>query len=195
MGPISVTAEAGFDILRRIASGSLEIHGILLRDSDGKKFRYILRGVEDLSRAGARVTDLPPLDPLRSAMNLTQILQIVSVAQNAAVAASLRRIEAVLAEMERRLDGIDRRLQSVETKQILILDTMRAAPVSRLKAAKTAAIIALSHGDRTALIAAGKDAQQASHDLLEQAKHLVPRAGYFDANTLKRQAAFRSWST
>ena len=24
---------------------------------------------------------------------------------------------------------------------------------------------------------------------------LVPRAGYFDANTLKRQAAFRSWST
>ena len=24
---------------------------------------------------------------------------------------------------------------------------------------------------------------------------VVPRAGYFDANTLKRQAAFRSWST
>jgi hypothetical protein len=60
MGPISVTADAGLDIIRRLASGELEVHGILLRDAAGKKFRYIPRGFEDLSRETVRLGDLPP---------------------------------------------------------------------------------------------------------------------------------------
>jgi hypothetical protein len=173
MGPISVTAEAGLDILRKLASGELEVHGILLRDAAGKKFRYILRGFEDLPNDMARLGDLPPLEPLRSAMSMTQLLQVVSVAQNAAIAASLRRIEARLTAIEDRLTDIQGRLTRLQTAQRLTLDALRTQPVSRLKAAKAAAVVALQHKDRTALIAAGKDAQQAFHDLLEQARHLV----------------------
>jgi len=173
MGPISITAEAGLDILRKLASGELEIHGILIRDTDGKKFRYILRGLENLPRDAARLNELPPLEPLRVALNATQILQAITVAQNAAVAASLRRIEAKLDAIETRLSGIEVRIGRIEAKQTLVLEALRTAPVSRLKAAKTAAVVALQHGDKTAKIAAGKDAQQAAHDLLEQARHLV----------------------
>jgi len=173
MGPISVTAEAGLDIIRKLASGELEVHGILLRDSEGKKFRYILRGFEDLPKDVARLGDLPPLEPLRAALNVTQLLQVVSIAQNAAMAASLRRIEARLTAIEDRLSDIQGRLTRIQTTQTLTLGAIRTQPVSRLKAAKAAAVVALQHRDRTALIAAGKDAQQAFHDLLEQARHLV----------------------
>lgn len=173
MGPISIIAEAGLDILRRIASGELEVHGILLRDAASKKFRYILRGFEGLPRDKGRLNDLPPFEPLQAAVNLTQLLQVVAVAQNAAVAASLRRIEAKLAAIDERLDGIERRLQGVQTKQTLLLKAMHTAPIGRLKAAKTAAMVALPLRDRTALISAGRECQQASHDLLEQATHMV----------------------
>ncbi len=173
MGPISVTAEAGLHIIGKLAAGELEVHGILLRDTAGKKFRYILRGFEDLPKDPARLGNLPPLEPLRAAMNVTQLLQVVSIAQNAAIAASLRRIEARLNAIEDRLSDIQGRLTRMQTAQTLTLDALRTQPVSRLKAAKTAAVVALQHRDRTALIAAGKDAQQAFHDLLEQARHLV----------------------
>lgn len=173
MGPISVTAEAGLDIIRKLASGELEVHGILLRDSAGKKFRYILRGFEDLPKDAARLGDLPPIEPLRAAMSVTQLLQVVSIAQNAAIAATLRRIEARLDAIEGRLSDIQGRLTRMQTTQTLTLDALRTQPVARLKAAKAAAVVALQHRDRTALIAAGKDAQQAFHDLLEQARHLV----------------------
>ena len=135
--------------------------------------RYVLRGFEDLPLEAGGLGDLPPLELLHAAMNATQILQTITIAQNAAIAVSLRRIEAHLDSIERRLGGIETRLKRVETKQSLVLEALRTAPVSRLKAAKTAAVVALQHGDRTAMIAAGKDAQQASHDLLDQARHLV----------------------
>ena len=173
MGPISVTAEAGLDIVRKLASRELEVHGILLRDTDGKKFRYILRGFEDLPKDAARLGDLPPLEPLRAAIGVTQLLQIVSVAQNAAVAASLHRIETRLVAIEERLADIQGRLTRMQTTQTLTLDALRTQPASRLKAAKAAAVVALQHRDRTALIAAGQHAQQAFNDLLEQARHLV----------------------
>jgi predicted metal-binding protein len=173
MGPISITANAGLEIIRKLASGELEVHGILLRDTEGKKFRYILRGFEDLPKDIARLGELPPLEPLRAAVNMTQLLQVISIAQNAAIAASLRRIEARITAIEDRLSDIQGRLTRMQTTQMLTLDAIRAQPVSRLKAAKTAAVVALQLRDRTALIGAGKDAQQAFHDLLEQARHLV----------------------
>lgn len=173
MGPIFVTAEAGLEILQKLASGELEIHGILLRDSNGKKFRYILRGFEDLPNDMARLSNLPPLEPLRAAINATQMLQVVAIAQNAAMAASLRRIEGRLAAIETRLSGIEDRLTRIQTGQTLALDALRSQPVARLKGAKAAAVVALQHQDRTALIGAGKDAQQAFHDLLELARHVA----------------------
>ena len=60
MGPISVTADAGLNILQQLAAGELEVHGILLREAGSKKFRYILRGFENLSREMERIGDLPP---------------------------------------------------------------------------------------------------------------------------------------
>lgn len=173
MGPISVTAEAGLEIIRKLASGELEVHGILLRDTAGKKFRYILRGFENLPKDAAQLGDLPPLEPLRAALNVTQLLQVVAVAQNAAITATLRRIEARLAAIEDRLSDIEGRLTRMQTTQTLTLAALRTQPVSRRKAAKAAAIVAWQRGDQTALIGAGKDAQQAFHDLLEQARHLV----------------------
>jgi hypothetical protein len=173
MEPISVTADAGLDIIRRLATGELEVHGILLRDTARKKFRYILRGLEDLPADPAPLDSLPPLDPLRSALNASQLLQAVTVAQNAAMAASLRRIEAFLARIGQRLDGIEARLTRIETRQTLLLDATRSAPASRLAAAKTAAVVALKAGDQTALIGAGQSAEQAARDLLVQARHLV----------------------
>jgi predicted metal-binding protein len=171
MVPISIKCEAGLEILRRLQSGELEVHGILLRDAVGKKFRYILRGFEDFD--AARLAELPPFEPLRTAMNLTQLLQIVAIAQSAAIAASLRRVEARLHAIEERISDMQGRLSRMQTAQTLTLDALRTQPVSRLKAANAAAVIALQHRDRTALIAAGKDAQQAFHDLLEQARHLI----------------------
>ena len=114
MSLISVMAEAGLDIVRRITAGELEVHGIILRDANTKKFRYILRGFEDLPADVPSLGDLPPLEPLRAALNLTQILQIVSVAQNVAIAASLRRVEARLTAIEDRLSNIESRLKRVE---------------------------------------------------------------------------------
>jgi hypothetical protein len=101
------------------------------------------------------------------------VTQVITIAQKAAITASLRRIEQRLVSIERRLGGIETRLKRIETKQNLVLEALRAAPISRLKAAKSAAVVALQHGDKTALINASQNAQQAFHDLLEQAWHLV----------------------
>ena len=173
MVPISVTAQAGAEIVRRIASGELEIHGILLRDTMGKKFRYIIRGLEDLPSDAANIPDLPSLGPLQSALNATQLLQAISVAQNAAMAASLRRIEVALDRITRQLTGIEGRLTTIATRQTLLLEATRSAPASRLAAAKTAAVVAFQAGDRTALISAGQNAEQAARDLLAQVTHLA----------------------
>lgn len=173
MIPISVTAQAGAEIVRRIMSGELEIHGILLRDTMGKKFRYIIRGLEDLPSDAPNIPDLPSLDPLQSALNATQLLQAISVAQNAAIAASLRRIEAALDRITRQLAGIEGRLATIATRQTLLLEATRSAPASRLAAAKTAAVVAYQADDRTALISAGQNAEQAARDLLAQVRHLA----------------------
>lgn len=173
MGPISIIAEAGLDIIRRLAAGELEVHGILLRDTAGKKFRYILRGLESLPGDPAKIVSLPPLEPLRSALNATQLLQVVTVAQNAAMAASLRRIEASLARISQQLDGIEVRLIRIDTRQQLILEAVRSGAASRLMAAKTAAVVAYQSRERTALISAGQNAEHAAREILAQAKHLV----------------------
>jgi hypothetical protein len=173
MGVISISAEAGLGILRRLASGELEAHGILLRDTEGKKFRYILRGFEELPLDPARLPNLPDLGPLQSAMTVQQVLGVVTVAQNAAVAASLRRIEAWLATMERRLEGVERRLERVDSKLDLVLAAVRDSPVARLEAARNQAKNALRYDDRTSLIAAARSAEQAARDLISQALHLL----------------------
>lgn len=173
MATVSLAAEAGRDILRRIARGELDISGIVVRDAASKKIRYVLRGLENLPRDAGRLSNLSALEPLRAAMSVQQVLQLVTIAQNAAMATSLKRIEARLDAVERRLDGIEQRLERLEIKADLVLAAMRESPGSRLKAANGAAVNALRHDDRGALIEAAKDAETAARDLLAQARHLV----------------------
>ena len=173
MDSISLSAKAANEIIQRISSGELEVHGIILRDTLGKKFRYILKGLQNLPADSAQLNGLSPLEPLRMAMGATQLLQAVTIAQNAAMAASLRRIESRLEKMDVRLGDIERRLSKIQTKQILVLEVLRSLPISRLKAAKVAAQTALQHQNLAALITSGGNAQQAAYDLMEQSWHLV----------------------
>ena len=168
---ILIAADAAQSILARIASGELEVVGILLRRTKDKTFSHILRGAEQLGSEA--VSETSPLAPLRGAMSMQQVLGLVAVAQNAAAAASLKRIEAKLEEIEQRLIGIEARLGNIEGTMSLILAANRDAPTSRLRAAKGAAINARRSNDRTALIMAAKDAEQAGRDLLSQAVQLI----------------------
>ena len=172
MSIISLTAEAAADILLRITGGSLKLDGIVLRDTEGK-IRYILRGFESLPKDASQLSVLPALRPLRAAMTLQHIVQVVSIAQNAAVAASLHRIEGRLKNIEQHLNDILSRLTNVQIKATLILAAITNSPTNRLKGAKTAARIALKNRDCTALTGAAQAAEHAARDILDQARNLV----------------------
>jgi hypothetical protein len=102
MSLISLVAEAASDILRQIGDGTLKIDGIVLRDAKGK-IRYILRGFENLPNDSLRLADHPSLQPLRAVLQLQPILQLVMIAQNAATAASLHRIDDRLSDIDLRI--------------------------------------------------------------------------------------------
>lgn len=173
MAAIAVTAEAGLDIARRLATGELEVAGIQVRDTATKQIRYILEGLENFPSDSAKLDELPGLEPLRAALVATQLLQVMTAAQNAAMAASLHRIERSLERIGRRLEGMEGRLAHIQTQQTLVLAALKDSGVNRLKVAKTAAMVALQHDYRTALQAAGRDADRAARDLLAQSRRLV----------------------
>lgn len=173
MSFISLTAAAGLDICRRIASGEFEVAGIQVREAGSKKIRYILPGFENLPADRAFLDGLPPLGPLRQAIGITQLLNVVVIAQNAATALSLKRIERDLAEIKRSLDGIVDRLRRLGAKVDLIVEGMRSSPLNRLESAVTAAVTAHRHGERSALIGAMGEADRAARDIRSQAQHLV----------------------
>ena len=172
MGIINVTAAAGADSIRRVVSGELEISGIILHDSDGKKFRYILRGLEHVAEQ-VQNGDSSPLEPLRAIMSVTQIINPVGIAQNAALAATLKRVEGKLHIVDRQLTDVINRLSHLEAKAELLLHGMRSAPLTRLRAAHDHATQAYRLGDQTALFAAAKDFQRAALDIQAQAVHLT----------------------
>jgi hypothetical protein len=172
MTAVSITAEAGLDIVRRIGS-ELKVDGILLREIPPGKIRYLLRAASEVAEYTDSLPDLPRFDALRAVMLPQQIVGIMTIAQNAALAATLRRIERTLESMECRLEGIELRLTKVDLKLDLVRSAMRNAPVARLKSAKNQAVNALRHADRTALIAAAQSAEQAAWDLLFQATDLA----------------------
>lgn len=173
MTSIFVGASAAQSIIGQLKAGELEVHGILLRDTVSKKFRYILRGFEHLPANVQQLGGMPPLEPLQAAIGMTQLMQVVSIAQSAALAVTLQRIESRLDKIDSRMAGIERRLRDQASSLSVIRAALNAQPISRLRAAKTAAAVARQHKDQTALIAAGKDAQQAFHELLAQARSLI----------------------
>jgi hypothetical protein len=175
MSIVSITAEAGRDICRRIASGELEVAGIQVREAGSKQIRYILRGLENLPADGTVLDGFPPLAPLLQAIGITQLLGVVAVAQNAAIAVSLRRIERGIERIERRLIHIEHRLARIETKLDLVLEKMKRSPIFRLKAAIRSGIDAYAAGDCTALRAAALHADEAAQNILAQAADLVAR--------------------
>ncbi|MEA2756096.1 MAG: hypothetical protein QOJ54_2385, partial [Aliidongia sp.] len=155
-----------------ISEGTLRVAGIELRDVGGK-IRYILKGFENLPQDASQLSSLPSLVPLQAAMNIQQIMGIVSIAQSVAIAASLRRIEQKLDDIETRLGDLDRRLSAVDSKLDLLIEFHKAAPIGRLKSAERQAIAAFRDGDRTALNSAGTSADRAVRDLLALASALV----------------------
>ena len=173
MSIVSITAEAGRDICRRIASGELEVAGIQVREAGSKQIRYILRGFETLEADATVLDGLSPLAPLRQAIGITQLLGVVAVAQNAAIALSLRRIEYAIERIEQALADMGQRLASIETELHLIRDWMERAPVSRLKAAIRSGRDAYAAGDRTALRAAAMQADKSAQEILDKAARLV----------------------
>ncbi len=173
MNSISITADAGTKILSQLMSGELYVFGIEIRETASKRIRYHLQGLQDFPADASKIAELPALAPLRAAISVQQLLGVIAVAQNAATAATLKRIEGKLDAIDQRLDGIEHRLTGIETNVKLVLGAMRDFPISRLKAAKNAAVTALRTGNTTALIGATKDAEQAARDILAQARHLV----------------------
>jgi hypothetical protein len=83
MALISVTAEAGLEVIRGLASGRLEVAGIQVREAASKQFRYLLRGFENLPAEPERLGDLPPLQALEGAIGMTQVLQTIAIAHPA----------------------------------------------------------------------------------------------------------------
>ncbi|WP_439578953.1 hypothetical protein [Elioraea sp.] len=173
MSIISITAEAGRDICSRIASGELEVAGIQVREAGSKQIRYILRGLENLPADRTVLDGFPPLAPLLQAIGITQLLGVVAVAQNAATALSLRRIERDLAEIKRSVDGTVEMLRRFLPKVDLITEGMRSSPLNRLESSVTAAVTAHRHGERSALIGAMEGADWAAREIRSQAQHLV----------------------
>ena len=96
MSIISITAEAGRDICRRIASGELEVAGIQVREAGSKQIRYILRGLENLPADRTVLDGFPPLAPLLQAIGITQLLGVVAVAQNGRPRSAYGGLSAIL---------------------------------------------------------------------------------------------------
>ena len=173
MATIQFSAAAAADIISRLASGELEVHGLLLRNASGKRFRYILRGLEELPTEAGRLPDLPELGPLRAAMSMQQVIGLIGMAQNAALAATLKRIAGRLDRMQQQLSALDARLARVELKASLSLEGQYAMPMGQLKAACNKALNARRDGDRAGLTDAAKDAETAARNLLAFAGNMV----------------------
>lgn len=173
MAEIPFTGDAGDDVLARIQSGTLEIAGLLVREAKGnRRYTHLIRGVESAETTGG-LPDTSPLAPLQAAIGTQKLLGLVSIAQNAATAATLRRIEAKLDAMAARLSGMDKRLGNLQLNMTLVLATLKSSPVARLRAAATSGSIAHRLGERSALIMAAGQADRAARDLLDMAGHLV----------------------
>lgn len=173
MPAISMAAEAAADILRRIRSGELQISGIQIRESESKKIRYILRGLENQSLDPSTILSTPPLQPLQAAIGLTQLMSAISIAQNAAITMSLKRIEAKLAAMDKRLDRMEGRLQQIDAKLDLMIQAFRSKPASKLRTALNSAEAARRLRNENVAALAAKDADEASKDIIAQARHLT----------------------
>ena len=81
----------------------------MIRETVSKKIRYYLQGLQDFPVDASKLYDFPALAPLRAAISVQQLLGVIAVAQNAATAATLKRIEGGKTDAisYRRLDGIE----------------------------------------------------------------------------------------
>jgi hypothetical protein len=163
---ISLTAPAAENIFRAWQAGELELHGLLLRDSVGKKFRYILRGLENLPADAGEIAKLPSLGPLRAAMSVQQIMGAVAIAQNTANALALARIEQTLGGIELQLKDMTQRLGRLQLGVDLVWTHLQDQPVNRLRVAVNQWEHGRRHGDQTSMIAACTAAETAARDLL-----------------------------
>ena len=173
MPAISIAADAAADILRRIQSGELEVYGIQVREAASKKIRYLLRGLENQSLDPTTILNTPPLQPLQAAIGITQLLGAISIAQNAAIAMTLKRIEAKLAAIDAKLDRMEGRLREIDAKLDLVIQAFRSQPVNKLRSALNSAEAARRLRQESFGALAASSADEASKDIISQARHLT----------------------
>jgi len=173
MPTIPFDAEAGIEIIRRIQAGELEVVGLQVREVARKTIRFILRGAENLPLDPVRLGNMPPLEPLRAVMSVTQLVNLVGVAQNVMLARTLKQVEAKLNQIDNRLNAMSTSLAEMNFKLDVVVNNLNTAPISRLRAAQSMAKTARRLGETGQLIAAAKDAECAARDLLARATYLA----------------------
>ena len=98
---------------------------------------------------------------------------MAAIAQNAALAVSLKRMEAKLDVITDRLISLEKQLQSVGTELVMTRAAIFQAPVAKLSAAKNAMTRAIRHNDTPSLITVAKDIEESGRLLLNHAEILV----------------------
>lgn len=172
MSVVSLSAEAALDIIARIGK-DLRIDGIQLRDIRTGRITHLLRPGPDALQQAAPSSDSPVVSALQAVAGIQTFTAIVSIAQQAAMAATLHRIEAKLHAMEQRLGNIQQRIAGIDAKLDLVLAGLRESPVARVRAARNQALAARKRRDHTALSIAASNAETGARDLIAQAGHLV----------------------
>jgi hypothetical protein len=173
MTSISFTGDAAQKILAELDSGRSKLDGIQVREVATGKVRYLIRGLEHLPQEPEKLMANSVAQSLEAAIGMTQLLSAVSVAQNASIALSLRRMEKRLEAVEHRLTEMERRLAGMDQKMSALFAAMRAGPLSAIKTACSVSAVALHSGDRTAMLAEAGRAQDAARNILDQAHDLL----------------------
>ncbi len=110
-------------------------------------------------------TDLPTIS-IRLEVPSAMAAELLAQVQNAAVAATLARIEGELAAFNQCLNAMQSRLDHPDAKVGAILRTLWNEPVAALRAARTSAAVAFRRGDHVTLACAAREAEVAPHRLL-----------------------------
>lgn len=170
---ISVFAEAALDIIAGITKGDLVVSGVQIRDVATGRIKYVLDGADGLRLEDFQSPNLPDLGPLTDALSAQQWMSAITVAQNAALAVNLKRVEEKIDQIAHQLDGMDKKLSNIGAKGDLVLAGIRSDAISRLLSAKNAAVTAIRKDNQTSLIDATKEVEHAARQILFQAVHLV----------------------
>lgn len=160
------------EVIAKIRSGELEVQGLEIRDKR-KIIRYVVKGFEKIQTNSLGQPEHPQLQLLQSAMSVQQILGMAAIAQNAALATSLKRVEAKLDAINERLATMENQLRSISTEIAMTREAVFREPLAKLSAARSAMAHAIRLNDIPSKVAAVKDIEESGALLLSRAEILV----------------------